>query len=172
MSREHTVEQRVLERVRDWLARTLPSIEQVERADLTITLRDTGHRASPGFEVPLVSVTLAETRDAEGFMAPAAALPPAPPPVTEPPPPAQWDAREIAEAVYAASEAGRKLDPLPSRCTTTCAHGSRCMLDGGHVPSDRHATEHGCICYDPPLVGPAEEHTSLHRPGADAEGGP
>jgi hypothetical protein len=38
---------------------------------------------------------------------------------------------------------------VDDRCVTRCDHDSRCTLPDGHTPTDRHETEHGCICYDP-----------------------
>jgi hypothetical protein len=99
--RPASVEVEVVERVRAWLARTLPRVEELDRAELTIRVRDTGHRDYSGGVaeggVPLVSVEVSETADDADFTAPARELPP-----TEPPLPR--DAREIAAAAYEASE--------------------------------------------------------------------
>lgn len=37
---------------------------------------------------------------------------------------------------------------MTDRCGKRCDHGSPCMLDAGHVPVDRHESEHGCVFYD------------------------
>jgi hypothetical protein len=37
---------------------------------------------------------------------------------------------------------------VDDRCVARCDHDSRCTLPDGHTPTDRHETEHGCICYD------------------------
>ena len=33
-------------------------------------------------------------------------------------------------------------------CGKQCAHGSECLLLAGHVPADRHETQHECVFYD------------------------
>lgn len=43
---------------------------------------------------------------------------------------------------------------MDERCATRCDHDSQCSLPAGHIPNDRHETEHGCICYDPRRYGP------------------
>jgi len=40
-------------------------------------------------------------------------------------------------------------DVPPSPCGKPCDHGSPCGLSAGHVPTDRHETEHGCVFFDP-----------------------
>ena len=40
-------------------------------------------------------------------------------------------------------------DVPPSPCGKECDHGSPCLLSAGHVPADRHETEHGCVFFDP-----------------------
>ena len=37
----------------------------------------------------------------------------------------------------------------PSPCGKPCDHGSPCILLTGHIPTDRHETEHGCVFFDP-----------------------
>ena len=39
-------------------------------------------------------------------------------------------------------------DVPPSPCGKECDHGSPCILSAGHVPADRHETEHGCVFFD------------------------
>ena len=41
---------------------------------------------------------------------------------------------------------GREADV----CGRRCDHGSECLLPTGHIPADRHETQHRCIAYDPP----------------------
>jgi hypothetical protein len=172
-----TIEEQVLARVRAWLTRTLPRIEELDDAELVITLRDTGSRDYSGPEarrpfeggVPIVGAAVNETARSDHFSGLARALPP-----TEPPP--ARDAREVAAAAYAASEAARddrsgeakgsatggSPDRLftEARCEQRCSHGSRCTLPAGHALPDPHETEHGCVCYDDPPGcshdGPAE----------------
>ena len=40
-------------------------------------------------------------------------------------------------------------DVPPSPCGKECDYGSPCRLSTGHVPEDRHETEHGCVFFDP-----------------------
>jgi len=38
-------------------------------------------------------------------------------------------------------------------CGALCDHGSECLLLRGHIPQDRHETQHGCVFFDPALTG-------------------
>ena len=62
-------------------------------------------------------------------------------------PVSEWAGNALRQAVVNTS-LGRFCFP-PGRCSTRCDHDSRCALPDGHMPADRHETEHGCICYDP-----------------------
>ena len=62
---------------------------------------------------------------------------------------AEWEAMDEAEARATLVLLTRALGRADqSRCAQECDHGSRCVLEAGHEPADRHDTEHGCICYD------------------------
>jgi len=37
-------------------------------------------------------------------------------------------------------------------CGALCDHGSECLLLHGHVPQDKHETQHGCIFFDQVLT--------------------
>ncbi len=61
-------EDQVVARVRAWLARNMPRLEEIDDATLTITIRDTGHRSSHVDGYILATASFLEGCDAEGIM--------------------------------------------------------------------------------------------------------
>ena len=59
-------------------------------------------------------------------------------------------------------------DVPPSPCGKPCDHGSPCILSAGHVPADRHETEHGCVFFDP--RGSVRGTDAVCMPPVSAEG--
>lgn len=67
MSASESFEEQVVARVRAWLARNMPRLEELDDATLTITIKDTGHRSSDDDAI-LASANFHESLDTEGIM--------------------------------------------------------------------------------------------------------
>jgi len=68
MSASESFDEQVIARVRAWLARNVPRLEELDDATLTITIKDTGHRSSTGDGAILASANFHESLDTEGLM--------------------------------------------------------------------------------------------------------
>lgn len=57
---------------------------------------------------------------------------------------------EVIQAYNAAIGYPEQATPdTTAICSKRCEHGSECLDLAGHVPADRHETQHGCVFFDP-----------------------
>lgn len=86
----------------------------------------------------------------------------------------RWRAAHSALSCDQGAERTRRMNEREADvCGRRCDHGSECLLLAGHVPRDRHETQHGCIVYDPRPPMPSRESTAVdllrcamsHEPG-------